>query len=75
MISDCLFKRNGIYYFRLRVPLDLEPYFLRKEIWKSLKSKQYMSAKTAVMKLLYHTERLFLHVGVACSRMMKLKSW
>jgi len=62
MISDCLFKRNDIYYFRLRIPQDIEPYFSCNEIWKSLRTKNYQSAKTTISKLLYITERLFLHV-------------
>ena len=62
MISSCLIKRNDIYYFRLRIPLDIAPYFSRKEIWKSLKTKNYKSAKTNISKLLYTTERLFLHL-------------
>jgi integrase len=62
MISDCLIKRNHIYYFRLRIPQDIEPYFLRKEIWKSLKTRDHKSAKTTMSKLLYSTERLFLHL-------------
>lgn len=35
--------RNNIYYFRIRLPLDIAPYFSRKEIWKSLKTKNYKS--------------------------------
>lgn len=62
MISDCLLKRNNIYYFRLRIPLDIAPYFSRSEIWKSLKTKTYKSARTTISKLLYHTEWLFLHL-------------
>ena len=63
MISDCLLKRNDTYYFRLRIPQDIHPYFSRKEIWKSLNTINYSSAKTSISKLLYHTERLFLHVS------------
>ena len=62
MISDCLFKRNNVYYFRLNIPLDIAPYFSRREIWKSLKTRDYKSAKTTLSKLLYTTERLFLHL-------------
>jgi hypothetical protein len=52
MISNCLIKRNDIYYFKLRIPLDITPYFSRKEIWKTLKTKNYKSAKTTLSKLL-----------------------
>ncbi len=62
MMSDCLFKRNNIYYFRLRVPLDLAPFFPSKDIWKSLKTNDHNSARTTILKLLYSTERLFLHL-------------
>jgi predicted flavoprotein YhiN len=62
MISNCLFKRNSTYYFRLNIPNDLTPHFSRKEIWKSLKTKNYKSAKTSLSKLLYVTEWLFLHL-------------
>ena len=62
MISSCLFTRNNIYYFRLLIPQDIEPYFSRKEIWKSLRTKNYKTARTTILKLLYSTERLFLHV-------------
>lgn len=62
MISSHLFKRNKTYYFRLYLPQDIAPYFSRNEIWKSLKTKNYKSAKTTILKLLYSTERLFLHL-------------
>jgi hypothetical protein len=62
MMSDCLFKRNSTYYFRLNIPQDIAPYFSRKEIWKSLKTRNYKSAKTTISKLLYTTERLFLYL-------------
>ena len=62
MVSECLFKRNNIYYFRLNLPQDIAPYFSCKEIWKSLKTMNYKSAKTTISKLLYNTERLFLHL-------------
>jgi hypothetical protein len=62
MVSDCLFKRDNVYYFRLNLPQDIAPYFARKEIWKSLKTKNYKTAKTTMSKLLYSTERLFLHL-------------
>ena len=45
MMSDCLFKRNNTYYFRLTLPQDIAPYISRKEIWKSLKTKNYRVCK------------------------------
>lgn len=61
MVSKYVFKRNEIYYFRLKIPLDLKQYFPVKEIWKSLKTRSLTTARTAVSKLLYQTERLFLY--------------
>lgn len=40
-----LTKRNGYYYIRLRVPKDIAPLFPRREIWQSLKTKSYKSAR------------------------------
>ena len=62
MMSEPLFKRNNTYYFRLYLPQDIAPYFLRREIWKSLKTNNYKPAKTTLSKLLYSTERLFLYL-------------
>jgi len=39
-----LVNRNGIYYFRRRIPLDLLPYYTPKlEIVFSLKTSQYLT--------------------------------
>ncbi len=62
MVSNCLFKRNSVYYFRLNIPQDIAPYFSCREIWKSLRTNNYKSAKITITKLLYVTEQLFLHV-------------
>ncbi len=76
MMSDCLFKRNNIYYFRLNIPQDIAPYFTRKEIWKSLKTRNYKSAKTTISKLLYITEWFFLHLrsGMYFTSVMRISS-
>ena len=68
-----LLQRNNIYYFRIRLPHDIAPYFSRRELWKSLKTKNYKSAKTTISKLLYNTERLFLHLrsGMYTDNQMK----
>jgi len=73
MISDCLLKHNNTHYFRLRIPQDIAPYFSREEIWKSLKTNNYKSAKAAISKLLYSTEWLFLHLrsGMYTNTQMK----
>ncbi len=42
MQSKYLLKRDGRYYFRIRVPLDLRRWFApREEIKKSLKTNGY----------------------------------
>jgi hypothetical protein len=68
-----LFKRNNIYYFRCKIPQDIFPHIERKEIWKSLKTNNYKAAKVIALKLLYRTERLFLHLrsGMFTNTQMK----
>lgn len=58
-------KRSNIYFFRSKIPLDIFPYINRREIWNSLKTDDYKTAKVIASKLLYDTERLFLHVSAA----------
>lgn len=49
MQSKYLLKRDGRYYFRLRVPMDLRRWFApREEIKKSLKTNSYNDAKNLV---------------------------
>lgn len=62
MSDNHLMQRNSIYYFRIKMPHDIAPYFSRREIWKSLQTKNDKTAKKNITKLLYVTERLFLHV-------------
>ncbi|MDO8738007.1 site-specific integrase [Candidatus Deferrimicrobium sp.] len=60
MQSKYLLKRDGRYYFRLRVPLDLRRWFApREEIKKSLKTNSYNDAKNLVRVWIYRGERLF----------------
>ncbi len=60
MQSKYLLKRDGRYYFRLRVPLDLRRWFgPRGEIKKSLKTNSYNDAKNLVRVWIYRGERLF----------------
>lgn len=40
-----LLKRNGSYYFRLRVPADLASLLQRREIKKSFKTENFKSAR------------------------------
>lgn len=40
-----LVKRGGVYYYRIRVPLDLVEVFKKKEIKVTLKTEKYEEAK------------------------------
>src|SRR5665648_315982 len=60
MQSSCLLKRDGRYYFRIRVPLDLRRWFgPRGEIKISLKTNSYNDAKNLARVWIYRGERLF----------------
>jgi hypothetical protein len=37
-------RRNGIYYFRTRIPRDLQPHFARSEISRSLETRDPSAA-------------------------------
>lgn len=56
---SALLKRNDTYYFRLRIPKDIQKYFPRPEIVKSTHTTKYTQAKGLVRKLLGKTEELF----------------
>jgi len=47
-----LMNRNGIYYARIPVPLDLQKRVGRKEIWKSLGNRNYKDACTLLKSVL-----------------------
>lgn len=57
-----ILKRNNYFYFRIWIPLELRLHFKKKEICKSLKTDNYKNAKVMASKLLFTTERLFLHL-------------
>src|SRR5512134_3431479 len=60
MQSRYLLRRDGRYYFRIRIPLDLRRWFgPREEIKKSLKTNGYNDAKSLARAWLYRSERLF----------------
>jgi integrase len=60
MQSRYLLRRDGRYYFRIRVPLDLRKWFgPRGEIKKSLKTNSYNDAKSLAQVWIYRGERLF----------------
>ena len=47
------------YYFRLRVPKDVAPYFPCRELKKSLKTPRYRHARTIVLNLMAESEKVF----------------
>ena len=59
MGDSYLFRRNNVYYFRIKIPLDVSPYFNRKEIWKSLNTTNLKLAKSSVKPIAYRLEELF----------------
>lgn len=52
-------KRHQIYYFRLRVPVDLQKWMPLREVKKSLKTKSLSIAKSRVRVLLAEFVQLF----------------
>lgn len=59
---DYLRKRGNSYFCVISVPLDLQPLLHRKQIWKSLKVKNYQSAKSYAKRFLHYVDDLFLKV-------------
>ena len=53
-----MIKLNSYYYFRARVPKDLQQFFNIKVISRSLLTTSYNVARTKVKKWLYHFEKL-----------------
>ena len=51
--------RNGTYYYRINVPVDLQQYFPTAEIKKSLKTKQSKLAKVMAISLEYKVQQAF----------------
>ena len=54
-----LLKRNGYYYFRMRIPRDLLHIMKTKEIVKSLHTKTYKDAKILITSCRFRLEKLF----------------
>ena len=57
--STHIIKRNGYYYFRVRIPQDLQPIFNRAEIKKSLKTDRFRIAKQRASLLSFYKEHVF----------------
>ena len=63
MSRNYLLNRQGWYYFRIRIPLDLLPYFDgRRELTRSLRTRLYNDAQSSLRSNLYRTERLFTQI-------------
>lgn len=54
-----LFRRQGIFYFRCRVPADLAPRIGRAELWRSLRTGQSAEARRRLIRVSAITESLF----------------
>jgi len=50
---------NEIYYFRTRIPFDLQECFDNQEIKRSLRTRNYQLAKSQAIALTYKAEQLF----------------
>jgi integrase len=58
-----LSRRHSYFYFRLRLPADLQRFFKgRRELRRSLKTTCYNDAKALVRAELYRAERLFVRL-------------
>lgn len=55
-----LVKRNRVYYFRTRVPKDIQQYFPCSEIKKSLNASTYKQANSLVKFFIAEAERIFI---------------
>lgn len=59
---DCVRRRGKVYCVVVTVPLDLVVLMGRRQIWRSLKTKNYDIARTQSRKLLLTMEQLFQEV-------------
>ena len=63
--ASYLYERNGIYYFRKRVPLDVQPYFKSKVIVQSLRTRSRSMALRGISVLVqqYESKWMTLRLG------------
>lgn len=59
---DCVTKRGKVYCAVISVPVDLQIPLGRKQIWRSLKTKTYSTAKSQARKLLLAADQLFVQL-------------
>jgi len=55
-------KRNAVYYFRIRVPVDMRKHFPSAEIVRSLHTGLYKQAKSLARGKLGELERVFMTI-------------
>jgi len=56
---DCVIRRGKVYNVVVTVPADLVVVVGKKQVWRSLKTKQYDVARTESRKILLTIEQLF----------------
>ncbi len=59
---DCVTRRGKVYCAVISVPSDLQIPLGRKQIWRSLKTKNYSIAKSQARKLLLAADQLFMQL-------------
>lgn len=59
---DCVRKRGKVYCAVISVPVDLRDSLGRKQIWRSLKTQKYSTARSQARKLLLAADQLFMRV-------------
>ena len=59
---DCVTRRGKVYYAVISVPVDLQILIGRKQIWRSLKTKNYSVARSQARKLLLAVDQLFMQI-------------
>jgi integrase len=59
---DCVTKRGKVYCAIISVPVDLQKSIGRKQIWRSLKTKNYSTARSQARKLLLAADQLFTQI-------------
>src|ERR1039457_3260122 len=59
---DCVRKRGKVYCAIISVPIDLRESIGKKQIWRSLKTKNYSVARSLSRKLLLTVDQLFMQI-------------
>lgn len=59
---DCVHRRGKVYCAVISVPADLKLLIGKKQIWRSLKTKNYSVARSLARKLLLTVDQLFMQV-------------